>query len=676
MSFLQIGFLTALAALAIPILIHLVFRQRPRRADLGTLRFLRIVLAQNARRRHVMRWLLLALRLACVALIAFLFARPYWLAPQTAREKRTTVILIDQSATMDLRQDGVRLVEQAVATTRELLAQARPNDRFEIAFFDHAIHPVAISPGASDELSSLNESQRRDFASGELLSKLFAPPSCSGGTDYGGAMEWARDALTKAPPAGRRLFVFTDLQRSGLAWTEVDRLPADVVTQIHDLGRSAVNNLAVVEARTERNWIRPEEQTTIHATVHNGGPFTIDELPVTLRLANDARTIELRERVKIEPGASESLRFEIPPLAAGLWQGTVSVEADDELPLDDQRHAAILASPPYQVLLIDGRSADSPVLAATYFLEASLRLAPPGQASAVSPFEPRRITAGEILPALDKYDAIVLADVGELPRGAAELLRSFVERGGGLLAFGGENVTAPSTVSLAAAGLTPGAVVGTAYADDLPLRLKTWDVKHPIFAAFSDPQLGDLTRLAFSACTRVQPAPDADVIAAFRDGTPAVMERRLGKGSIVWCAIAADRTWSDWTSSRLYLPLVYQLIGYETGLTAGGRVRQAVLEGTAQLAGDAAPGVHEREGYTLVVNTSPREAETERCTAEEFTNRFGLKLGDEPAADDVAPSVKASLGTEMIDSEIWPWLAGALLIGLVLEGLVANRTVA
>jgi hypothetical protein len=140
--------------------------------------------------------------------------------------------------------------------------------------------------------------------------------------------------------------------------------------------------------------------------------------------------------------------------------------------------------------------------------------------------------------------------------------------------------------------------------------------------------------------------------------------------------MSADRAWSDWTSSRLYLPLVYQLIGYQTGLTAGGRVRQAVLEGTAQLAGDSAPGIHERVGYMLVVNTSPREAETERCTAEEFVDRFGLKLGDESAADDTAPTVQASLGTEMINSEIWPWLAGALLVGLVLEGLVANRTAA
>jgi len=327
-------------------------------------------------------------------------------------------------------------------------------------------------------------------------------------------------------------------------------------------------------------------------------------------------------------------------------------------------------------LLVDGRSAATPLLAATYFLEAALRLAPPGETNAASPFEPRRITATEILPALDKFDCALLADVGGMSRGTAEQLKQFVQRGGGLLLFGGDNVTAESSAALVASGLLPGTVTGTAYATDLPLRLKTWDIKHPIFAAFSDPQLGDLSRLAFSACTQVQPAPDAVVIAAFRDGTPAVIERRLGKGSIVWVAVAADRSWSDWTSSRLYLPLIHQLIGYQTGLTAGGRVRQATLEGSASLAGDAAPGIHEREGFTLLVNTSPREAETERCTKEEFVSRFGLKLRDESPAESSTPPALASLGSELIDSEIWPWLAMLLFAGLVLEGLVANRTAA
>ncbi|HEX3451127.1 MAG TPA: BatA domain-containing protein, partial [Isosphaeraceae bacterium] len=74
MHFIQVGMLGALAALAIPIIIHLLFRQRARTVDLGTLQFLKIVLRDNARRRRLKRWLLLALRMACVALIAFLFA--------------------------------------------------------------------------------------------------------------------------------------------------------------------------------------------------------------------------------------------------------------------------------------------------------------------------------------------------------------------------------------------------------------------------------------------------------------------------------------------------------------------------------------------------------------------------------------------------------------------------
>src|SRR5437762_3446142 len=147
MSFVQIGFLGALAALAIPIIVHLVFRQRPKRVELGTLRFLRIVLEHNARRRRVMRWLLLALRLGCVALAAFLFARPYLLAFQPAGEKRTVVVLIDRSASMELRQDGARAIERAVAAAKDLL-QTEDSSRFEIAFFDHQVWPL-IEPQAA-----------------------------------------------------------------------------------------------------------------------------------------------------------------------------------------------------------------------------------------------------------------------------------------------------------------------------------------------------------------------------------------------------------------------------------------------------------------------------------------------------------------------------------------------
>jgi hypothetical protein len=672
MWFVQSLFLLAGLAVAIPIIIHLVFRQRAKRIDLGTLRFLRIVLEQNARKRRVMRWLLLFLRLACVALLAFLFARPYLLASRAMGEKQTTVILIDRSATMELKQpDGLRAIDRALADIKAQLVQASDNTRFEIAFFDHAVHPL-FPPAPADQKAS----KARPPSKSELLAKLAAPAECYGSTDYGAALDWARDVLAKAAAGPRKLHIFTDFQQSGLAWSEVDELPPDVTTELHDLGKSAVNNVAVTEARAQRAWLRPDEQTAVHVTIYNGGPFTTAELPVILHLKSEDRKVELKELLKIEPGTAESVRFDLPPLAAGLWQGEVAVELEDDLPLDNKRPLALLASHPYQVLLIDGRQATSPVLAATYFLETALRLAPEGELYAASPFEPKSIAAGDRLPNLEKFDVVVLSDVGDLDRKDANEIAVLVKRGGGLLVFGGENVTAPRSQSLIDAGLGIGTIGGVHQSVDLPLRLGTWDRQHPIFMPFNDPQLGDLQRLSFTACTKIAAAKDAQVVASFRDGTPAVIERKVGKGSVVWFTSTSDRRWSDWTRSRLYLPLVYQLLGHQSGLTAGGRVRSAVLESGSAPPEDIAPGIHAREGYTLVVTTSPREAETDRASTEEFVNRFGLKLASEATPVEAVETPQVASGSELIDSEFWPILASLLLGTLLLEGLVANRTAA
>ena len=143
MGFIQLGFLGALAALAIPIIIHLTFRQRSRPVDLGTLQFLRIVLRSNAKRRRLKRWVLLALRLACVALVAFLFARPYLLATEADARDRLEVVLIDRSASMGLR-GGARPIDRAVAEAKRILTRSGPKTQREVAAFAQTVHPLAI----------------------------------------------------------------------------------------------------------------------------------------------------------------------------------------------------------------------------------------------------------------------------------------------------------------------------------------------------------------------------------------------------------------------------------------------------------------------------------------------------------------------------------------------------
>ncbi|HUQ71981.1 MAG TPA: BatA domain-containing protein, partial [Planctomycetaceae bacterium] len=594
-DFLQTSFLLGAAAIAVPILIHLFFRLKTKRVELGTIRFLRVVLEENTRRRKVMRWLLLALRMGFVALLAALFARPFWTAAATGGDRDLLVILIDQSATMQLKGDSGRLIDQAVSEARRLIESTGKNTRCEVAYFDHAVHPI----GADGERKPDGDA---------LLRKLQAPEATYGATNFGAAIAWARDICVKSPAGAKRLHLFTDLQRSGLDWTEVEPLPADVQASLHDLGKPVVNNVAVTEVRTPRLWVRPGESSSVRASILHGGAFALEEVsvvmevgrvperetsagdqPIVTDFAKLAERITRRERVKLEPGATVVLDFELPTLSRGLWQGRVVVEHPDDLPFDNQRYFAVSATPAHRVLVVHGGEGPTSPLTETYFLEAALRLSNDDAEFTDSPFLPTVLSYddGAGLPTLADFDAVVLANVPALKDPDATQLAAFVRSGGGLLVFTGDKVTAAATLSLDRVGLAVGTIGDVKIAVDLPWRLNSWDERHPIFQPLSDPQHGDLRRLIFAAYTDIAPATDAVVLARFNTEAPAVLECRVGQGTVVWVTTSCGREWSDWCRTALFLPTVHQLLGYEVGLTSGGRVRPQLMDAVALAAGEA-----------------------------------------------------------------------------------------
>jgi hypothetical protein len=715
-SFLQTAFLYGLAAIAVPVLIHLFFRLRTKRVELGTIRFLRIALEENARRRKVMRWLLLSLRILLVALLVGLFARPYFTAAATWGDKELLVILIDQSATMQLKGENGRLIDQAVADARKLIEAAGTQTRIEVAFFDHEVHPVTDSKIDGSTSSTV------------ILSKVQAPSLLFGATSFGSAIAWARDICVKAPVGAKHLHLFSDLQQSGLDWAEVEPLPAEVSAHLHDVGRPIVNNVAVTEVRTPRLWVRPGESPTIRASVLNAGTFALNEVAIVLEIGRVelasvnsaaerpqtqqkilpstdfgklAERITKRERVKLEPGSSITLDFDLPALSEGLWQGRVTAEYDDDLPFDNQRYFAISATPAYRVLVVSGEADGASVTSETYFLDAALRLAEIGDSYSASPFAPTLMSYadGASLPNLADFDATVLVNVPNITPLDAASLASFVHGGGGLLVFTGDNVTATSCAALTDAGLSAGEIGDIKVTNDLPWRLNQWDAKHPVFDLLSDPQHGDLRRLVFAAYTNVTPAKDASVLAQFSSNAPAVLERRVGNGTVLWVTTSCGREWSDWCRSQLFLPTVHQLLGYEVGLTAGGRVRMRLIDvenrnpkladeeqdgtipSTEALSSATAlprpvlrPGVEQLGRYAEVVNTSPRESDTDRCTVKEFEERFAIKVVEGNGAS--VSHAEGPGNVELRQDEFWHWVALALLALLLLEGFVGNRTTA
>jgi hypothetical protein len=654
MQFVQYGMLGALAALAIPVVIHLTFRHRARTVDLGTLRFLKVVLRENARQRRVKRWVLLALRMAGVALIALLFARPYLLATEPAEGDRLVVVLVDRSASMGLK-GGARPVDRALAGARAVAARAGENAQVEAAAFDRDVHP---------------------FKDRDALRDARVEPSAAG-TDYAAALAWARDLCVRSRRSRNEIHIFTDLQRSGLGRGESVTLPPGVDVRLVDLGRAFPKNVGVTAATASPAAVRPGGSAEVTARVFNASPLPLAKVPVRLHLEASGASRDLEKAVDLDGGATVAVVFELTDLPEGVWRGHVEATAEgDELPFDDRRYLALPVAPPARVLVVDGDPGRSPFEAETYFLQAALRLAAAGERFEKTPFDPKVVGFGEgsgwsELPA---SGAVVLANVDKLGAPEAKRLADFVEAGGGLLVFTGDRVVpgAEALRSLAEAGLGAGEVLGPAEATDLPWRLERWDTRHPVFLPFEDPEHGDLRRPAFTTITRIKPDPSARVLAWFRGGDPALLERARGKGKVLWFASACDRAWGDWPRGRLFLPMVHQMTSYVTGLTEGGRVR-------AEPAGDGhEPGVTESGGLVRVVNADPFESETDRCTPKEFADRFGFRLPGPPADAD-SPGSPRRPGPDddrFRKDEVWPWLALALLGVLLVEHFLANRTAA
>src|SRR5918998_3004838 len=74
--FLMTSMLFALAAVSIPVIIHLLHRQRTTPVKWGAMQFLLESPLQLKRRKKVDHWLLMLLRMAAVALLVFALSRP------------------------------------------------------------------------------------------------------------------------------------------------------------------------------------------------------------------------------------------------------------------------------------------------------------------------------------------------------------------------------------------------------------------------------------------------------------------------------------------------------------------------------------------------------------------------------------------------------------------------
>src|SRR5213595_3175160 len=142
MSFLAPLFMLGGAAIALPIVFHLIRRTTRERTNFSSLMFLQPTPPRLTRRSRLEHLLLLALRCIALALLAVGFARPLIkraVSDESAsRSAKKIAVLVDASASMR----RANLWADAVQKADAVLSKAAPSDRVAVYTFDRQLHPL------------------------------------------------------------------------------------------------------------------------------------------------------------------------------------------------------------------------------------------------------------------------------------------------------------------------------------------------------------------------------------------------------------------------------------------------------------------------------------------------------------------------------------------------------
>src|SRR4029079_14507488 len=124
MSFLAPLFFAALAALSVPVIIHLTQREKKRVIEFPSLMFIQRIPYQSVRRRRIRDWPLLMMRMAAIILIVLAFTRPFMkktdVALATSLGPREVVVLLDHSYSMGYGDRWTRAKDAARRAIRNL----------------------------------------------------------------------------------------------------------------------------------------------------------------------------------------------------------------------------------------------------------------------------------------------------------------------------------------------------------------------------------------------------------------------------------------------------------------------------------------------------------------------------------------------------------------------------
>jgi hypothetical protein len=343
--------------------------------------------------------------------------------------------------------------------------------------------------------------------------------------------------------------LISDMQQSSLPNFRDLQLGPHTTLALHPVGAGKTANWAVESVATAPHVYDPK-QTRLTATI---GGWQTGAASKKVSLAINKHVIGTKE-VNVPPNGRaqvEFLGFDVP---YGATRGEVTIEPKDNLPADDVFRFSVQREDPRPVLFLytAGRTREP-----FYYKAAMESSAATGLTVEAAPLE--QIAGRD----LSKYAFVVLNNAGDMDKEVARALCGYVQKGGAaLIALGGNSARA-GKIPLAGERFTSQHVTqGAGYVDE----------QTPALAG-----VGRFENVQFLDSVQFSPKTGARISAKLADGSPLLVEERMGEGRMLIFTSTLDNSSNDFPLHASFLPFVVQSGHY---LAGGEETGSSVVAGT------------------------------------------------------------------------------------------------
>ncbi len=541
MNFLNPVVLFGLFAATIPLILHLFNLRKLKTVNFSTLQFLKEMQKNKIKRLKIKQLLLLILRTLLIIFIVLAFARPTIEGTIPGFEnfaKTSSIILVDNSFSLDLSDENGNRFNQTKKVVRELLSTMKEGDE-----------AVIIEMGDLVSNKEYSFSRNKEYLISQLDNiKISYVPS-----DLNKSLAHINKLIQSAINFSKEIYIITDAQPNIFTQSNIEKIKVPntsiYLLPIGYTSKYEIKNYSIDSINILTRIFQISKPVEIESYIKNNSKNIINSLLINLKFNNKRvaqRTIDIPEN------KTKLISIAASPNNSGVYKSSIEIE-NDIFESDNTRYFGFIIPEKPKIAIFESNKTNEHNFINTAILSVSLPNSNESFANV------RNFLSNELSNIdLTQFDLLILGN-GKFTFNDFKRLKQYILLGGNALIFA-NNVTDITILTTALEELGFGKTKIENYSIDSPGKFTNTDKMHPFFEGVFQPDNNNSITESPNIY-KLLPANNGQSLINIGN-SKFLTENILGEGKLLYCAVPPNMEWSNFILTGIFPTIIIRSIAY------------------------------------------------------------------------------------------------------------------